>query len=211
MMITLDTLRSRYDLNFTGVLHVGAHFAEEANDYDRIGIKNVWWVEANAALIPIIRKNLLSYPTHQIVQALVYDQDGVDLGFNITNIEGMSSSILPFGTHKLRAPQVVFERREVLTTKRIDTLVEEHGITGVNFLVMDIQGAELWALMGAEKFLSGVEYVYTEINVDELYLGCARLWELDAFLWERGFLRVETSMADGRVGWGDALYIRKPA
>ncbi len=191
-------------------MHVGAHLAEEAGDYQHNGIHNVWWIEANASLIPKIQKTIRNMRGHQVIQALVYDKDGVDLGFNITNLEGMSSSILEFGTHAKKAPHCRFVEQQTLTTSTLDTLTEKHGINGCNLLMMDLQGAELYALKGGETLLEDIDYVMTEINVDELYEDCVRLWELDAWLSERGFLRVETSMAENHVMWGDALYIRKP-
>jgi hypothetical protein len=73
---------------------------------------------------------------------------------------------------------------------------------------MDLQGAELHALRGGVKFLEGVDAVATEINFDELYVGCVRAPELDEFMQLHGFRRVETEMAQNNVGWGDALYLR---
>jgi hypothetical protein len=70
---------------------------------------------------------------------------------------------------------------------------------------MDVQGFELEVLKGATETLKGIDYVYCEINRDEVYEGCAKIWELDAFL--KDFTRVETSWAGG--SWGDAIYIKK--
>jgi FkbM family methyltransferase len=211
MMITLDTLNKKYKLNITGVVHVGAHLAEEAKDYADHGISPVWWIEGNPELIGRIADNVRGYPGNQVVQALVYEADDVDLGFNITNMDGMSSSILDWGTHPLTAPQCVFAKTVTLRTKTLDTIVAEHGITGANLLNMDLQGAEMHALKGAEKLLESVDYIFSEVNVDELYAGCVRLWELDAWLAERGFIRTETCMAENNVGWGDGFWIRRPA
>ena len=62
-------------------------------------------------------------------------------------------------------------------------------------------------LRGAEKVLEGMKCVITEVNMKELYAGCAQIEDFDAFLGERGFMRVCTDMT--RHGWGDALYLRK--
>jgi hypothetical protein len=69
---------------------------------------------------------------------------------------------------------------------------------------MDLQGAELLALRGATETLRSVRFVYTEVNVDELYAGCAQLDEIDEQL--VGFVRMETALTPH--GWGDAFYVR---
>ena len=42
----------------------------------------------------------------------------------------------------------------------------------VNFLNLDIQGAELKALKSLQDYLHKVDYIYTEVNVDYLYVDC---------------------------------------
>lgn len=205
-MVSMADLMLKYPLQITGVLHLGAHTGEEAADYARYGLP-VWWVEANPDLIPELTRNVSQFPNNYVIQALVYDQDNIDLGLNITNVGAISSSILPFGTHAKVAPHCKYVDHKTLRTTTVDTLVAEHGIIA-SFLNMDLQGGEMFALLGAQKFLDGVTDVFTEINVDELYRGCVRIWELDAWLGDRGFLRLETCMAENHVGWGDALYSR---
>lgn len=211
MLVNLDLLRRKYPLNITGVLHVGAHVAEEADDYARHELRPVYWVEADPDLIPTIQANVSQYPDNHVIQACISDEDDTERMFNVTNNErGMSSSLLPLGTHAAVAPQVEYIDAKVLRTTTIDTLVDRHNIRGVNWLGADIQGAEMLMLRGAGRFIEQVDYLFTEINVDELYVGCARLWEMDNWLTDRGFLRVETCMAENHVGWGDALWIRHP-
>jgi hypothetical protein len=52
-------------------------------------------------------------------------------------------------------------------------------LTDVNFLSMDLQGAEGHCLRGATELLANLDYVKTEINKDEVYEVCAKVWELD--------------------------------
>ena len=48
--------------------------------------------------------------------------------------------------------------------------------------------------------------LYLEVSTEELYKGCTILKDLDTFLEDIGFKRVETVMT--RHGWGDALFLR---
>ena len=76
-----------------------------------------------------------------------------------------------------------------------------------NFINMDVQGYELEVLKGATKTLEKVDYVYCEVNRDEVYENNAYVEELDEFLAQYNMERVMTSW-EGQI-WGDALYVRK--
>lgn len=208
MLIPLDRLYHKYDLDITGILHVGAHLAEEAIAYQNLGVTNVVWVEANhdlsIQLQPIVAKF-----NHRLVLAVVSDTDGQEVTFHITQDPqgtSMSSSILELERHKIHAPWVVEHAQRQLRTTTIDTLCRQYHINNCNFLNLDIQGAELLALTGAETFLETCDYVYSEVNTGYVYKNCALLDEIDAFLGHRGFSRVELELT--RAEWGDAFFIR---
>lgn len=208
MLMPLKGLVAKYGMNITGVLHIGAHEAEEAEAYRRQNIKNVWWVEGNPELIPRLEAILRRYPRHKLIQAVMTDVDGDEVTFHVTNNK-QSSSVLEFGTHSVVSPEVEFTHDLQLRTSTIDTIAAQYEIPDtVNFMNLDIQGAELLALKGGERFLEHVDYIYTEINVDELYVGCVRLYQLSDWLGKLGFSLKEKVMA-GDAGWGDGLYIRE--
>lgn len=206
MLLDLNDLISKYHLNITGILHVGAHLAEEAKIYHELGVKKVWWVEGNEDNISRIVTEVEQYGEPNVILALVADEDGKEVTFNITNYDSMSSSILEFGTHPTFSPDTVFVEHRKQKTWTLDTLVRANGIWGVNFLNMDLQGAELMALKGAENLIKELDYIYTEVNCKEVYVGCAQVEQLDALL--TGFDRVETGWVADQ-GWGDALYVRR--
>jgi FkbM family methyltransferase len=203
VLLSLPELIAKHRLRVTGVVHCGARLGEEAESYQAARISNVTWIEANPGVIRELRQHVEPMG-HKVIQALLYDQDDIYVGFHVTNNEGMSSSILQFGTHPTFSPETVFVRELDLLAVTLDTLVAENGITG-NFLNMDLQGAELYCLRGATKLLESIDIVYSEVNTAEVYVGCAKLDEMDAFL--EGFQRVETEMC-GSQGWGDALWLR---
>jgi hypothetical protein len=74
--------------------------------------------------------------------------------------------------------------------------------------LMDIQGAELFALQGAGRTLPYLEIIYSEVNIDEVYKGVPKMHDIDTFLVQYDFARVATSMVPGQ-GWGDAIYVRR--
>lgn len=205
MLMSLPELVEKHCMKIDGVLHVGAHLAEEAETYAQLGVGEVTWIEANPAVIPKILSELHGFANQRVIEALVYAVDGAQVEFNVTNYDGMSSSIFEFGTHPTFSPDTVFVDKLKLVTRTIDSLMKQYDIKA-NFLNMDLQGAELLALIGATEFLYDVDYIMTEVNEDEVYLGCAQVGQLDEYL--DAFNRVATYWVPDQ-GWGDALYIRK--
>ena len=203
MLIDMATLMDRYKPDITGILHVGAHMAEEYEDYSLAGVEKVVWVEANIDLVKKLEEERL--PSHQtVVHAVVGDTNGEQVTFNISN-NGQSSSVLELGTHKTAHPEVHYVDSRKMKTSRLDTIYATMEISGLNFMNLDIQGAELLALKGLGKRLDEFDYIYSEVNREELYVDCCLVDELDEFLSD--FDRVETEWTS--FGWGDAFYVRR--
>jgi FkbM family methyltransferase len=208
MLIPFSHLFEKYELHPESILHIGANSGQEADEYDKLGIKKVVWVEALPDVFSKLVQHVKHRPGHLPLQACVSEEDGDWIKFNVANNQGQSSSILPFGTHSVEHPTVKFTHQIAMQTVRIDTLLMKHGIwiEKGSFLNIDLQGAELLALKGMGRFLDQFASAYLEVNVKPLYQGCALLPEMDSFLAGKGFKRVETKMTGS--GWGDALFIR---
>lgn len=204
MLITLDQIVNKYQMNITGILHVGAHECEEMNDYLKHGINNVYWVEAMPNKVDEMKKKKFN-----IYHAVISDKDNEIVNFNITN-NGQSSSILNFGTHEKHHPHVKIIEQLQQKTMRLDTFIETNNIPmeTINFINLDIQGVELRALKSMGKYLDNIKYIYTEVNTEKVYQDCDLVIDIDNYLKEFGFVRVETKIYS-EYGWGDALYIKK--
>lgn len=209
MLIPYKDICQKYQIQPTGVLHVGAHWAEEAQDYYQNGVQRTAWVEANPSDMMFLISNLQPYSEHWIFNDCISDIDGQEVTLNISNNQGQSSSILQLGTHKTAHPEVEYIRTIEVRTKRIDTLFTEQGLSieDYPFVNIDIQGLELRALIGMGELLHKALYLYIEVNKEELYKECSLVEQIDEYVAHFGFKRVETSWA-GNTGWGDALYIK---
>ena len=207
MLIKLDYLVKKYNLRkkVKGILHVGAHECEEKKDYDSFNFKNVYWVEGMKYKVKMMKEKL---PDVKIFHAVISDKDNEDITLKIAN-NGQSSSILELGTHKEKHPEVHYIAEENHKSKTLKTLIEEEKIDmeNVNFLNFDIQGVELKALKSMGDYLKKIDYIYSEVNTDYLYVDCCLIGEIDEYLKDFDFKRVETKMA-GDTGWGDAFYIK---
>jgi len=211
MLIDFHKAIKKYGFKVDNVLHVGAYNASELSFYKPHGARNIHWIEANKQLCVGLRKRLDS-KLNLVTCAVVSDKDGDTVKFNITN-NTQSSSILELGEHKVLFPGIHYVDTEIRTTSTIDTIMKNTNIDGrVDFLSIDIQGAELLALQGATETLLKTDALLLEVNEVEVYKDCALLPEIDAFLSPYGIERVETGMFSEHPfachPWGDALYIR---
>ncbi|MFM2163660.1 MAG: hypothetical protein RL325_97 [Planctomycetota bacterium] len=207
--LDLPALLARHGISPRGVIHLGAHQGNELDTYLALGCSPIVLVDANPAMIPVIRAKAAGRPGVHVVHAAISDKEG-PITLHITNAE-QSSSILPLGKHKAYYPKIREERAVVVPGKTIDGMLEELGLAAeqFNLLVMDIQGAEFRALKGAARTLPSIEAVLTEYSVVELYEGCALLGDLEDFLAGSGLSRA-SDCAPWHPTWGDAFYIRRP-
>lgn len=201
MLINWTDINKYINKPINGLLHVGAHLAEELSVYNTANISGVIWIEANENRANKVKEIVPN--NHQVICSVVGDENGREVNFNEAN-NGQSSSIFELGTHSIEHPEIYYTNKTKRTTDRIDHLKKIYNIMDFNFVALDIQGAELLAIKGMGELLDNVEYIYTEVNEKKLYEGCCLISDLDNYL--IGFERVITNMTPH--GWGDAFYVR---
>lgn len=205
MFITIDRMKITKPVR--GIIHIGAHECEERRAYlshFAVDDSKIVWIDA---IKEKVDKMKAANKEIVIFNECISNKDGEEVSFMITN-NYESSSMLNFKTHATEHPHVKEVGRILMKTKTLKTLYKEHSLepSNYNFMNIDIQGAELMALQGAGDILNSIDYIYLEVNVQELYEGCCLLPELDAYLSSFGFKRVITELT--KHGWGDAFYTR---
>lgn len=207
MLIDLLSIREKYQIYPQNILHIGAHKGEELDLYRSLGAKNVYWVEANQKLADELMGLTFprELPNNYVECAVISDKVNQEVDFNISN-NNQSSSILELGEHLSLFPDVIYSQTEKRTTSTISSVLKRFGGPKIDFVNLDIQGAELLALKGYKE-ISDAKFIYTEINSREVYKGCALVEQIDEFLMPYGFKRVEIQYWNDHP-WGDALYTK---
>ncbi len=207
MLISLSQLILKYKLDIRGILHIGAHEAEEAGLYSNLGIGKVLWIEGNPALRDILNEKLSPYENQKAIIALVSDVDDQVVTFHLAN-DSQASSILLAKDVNIFHGAIKFDNSINLRSVRLDTLLDwdQKLSRDINLLNIDIQGSELSAMKGLGRYIEKIDYIYTEINLVEIYRDNAKLVDLDRFLARKGFLRKELKLTG--LGWGDAFYLK---
>ena len=224
MFIKVKEIKSTYpNINIKGIIHIGAHNAEEYEAYKEIGVDKQIWVEANPLLAEGIHQRFNDDKDIKVFNEAIYDSES-EMEFKISN-NGQSSSLLELGEHRRFFPTVHYVDKIKVVSKRFDTLVVEEGIdvSEYNFLNVDIQGADLNAIMSFGENIKSMDFIYSEFNTVEVYEGCHLIGEMDEYLKSKGFTRTltheyqmdganetMTPIGAGRIPghWGDALYVK---
>ena len=68
-------------------------------------------------------------------------------------------------------PWCKFEKNIIIETKTLDTWRKEQGVEKIDFIWMDVQGAEIDVIQGGRNALKNTRYLYTEYSNKELYEG----------------------------------------
>jgi FkbM family methyltransferase len=207
MLLNFEFLKKKYNLNISGVLHIGAHYGEEYEIYHRNHIKNIIFFEASPINFNILEQSLKD-KANLVNIALGNEKKKVLLNVE-TNNNGQSNSILKPAKHLIQYPHILFESTIEVDMDRLDDFLETKTIDvkNYNLINIDVQGYELEVFKGSVKTLHNIDYIITEVNRDVVYYDNVLVEELDSFLKPYGFERVETSW-DGNT-WGDAFYIKK--
>jgi FkbM family methyltransferase len=203
MILNYNKIINDSNVKVKGVIHIGAFYGQEKKTYNNLNIKNVIWIEANPHYENIIRDNV---GDDKIIITGIGNVNNT-LTFNVAN-NGQSSSFLEFGTHLEEHPGINFTEKINVPVKRMVDVINEYNISinDYNFLNVDIQGYELEAFKGFDNQLHNFDFIYCEVNVKELYIGCPLIEDIDNYLEKFNFKRVLTDITGH--GWGDAFYIK---
>ncbi len=212
MIITEFLKNERPDYKVGKIVHVGAHWGEEAGAYDEFSPQSVTWIEADPNLFQTLKQrmeeNAANYrATQHVIQAAVSDTDGeTALLYRFSN-DGASNSLFQMlPPHQRKFPSVVPEGEPVdVQTATLDVLLDGHPGVAPDVLVIDGQGSELKCLRGAHKTMQSVRFLECEVSTEALYEGGVLFDELNAYITKLGFVRRTTV-----VPWhGDVVYERK--
>ncbi len=203
MLLSFRNLVRKYNMNVKGIIHIGAHYGEEIPDYIDMGIQDIVLFEPLEENFNILAENVKDLNANIVGHQIALGSKPGKTTMYVSDNEKQSSSILKPKVHLTHHPHVKFPSTEDVEISCLDNF----DTFGYNFINMDVQGYELEVLKGGKETLKKVDYVYCEVNRDEVYENNAYVEELDVFLKGYGMVRKETSW-EGQI-WGDALYVRE--
>lgn len=207
-MFNFQQLMEKHSMKIRGVIQVGAHHGQECAEYSKCGIETMVLYEPHPDSFRTLQDNAAKYPKAiAINKGLGSSKKVIHMQCSKSN-QGMSNSFLIPKDHTEIYPHILFDHTIPMEVDTLDCqmqFIKNEVKSNLNFLSMDVQGFEMEVLLGGENTLSQIDYIVTEINTRPMYENCVMVDELDMFLSQRNFVRVETTNTNN--GWGDALYI----
>jgi len=203
------------------VFDIGACEGEESIRYSRIFPNAfVYCFEPLPKNQKRIVENLKKYNINNVrlIDAALSDEDGecefhVSSGHPETESKSLdwdfgnkSSSLLPPDKHLDRVPWLKFEEKIKVPTRTLNSFLLKNKIQEVDFVHMDVQGAELKVLKGAGKQIEKIKAIWLEVADVSLYKGQATRNTIESFMKESNFYLVK-SLVEGEVG--DQMYLNK--
>jgi FkbM family methyltransferase len=205
MILDLEQIIKKYNFTPCGVIHVGAHHGQEYPLYKKLGFEKIIMFEP----VPHSFDQMMLNTDGKVEAyqcALGNENKKIMMNIEYAN-QGQSSSILKPKLHLTQYPHIKFDelQYEVDMCRLDDLAIETHFC---NFLNIDVQGYELEVLKGAKETLKTIDFIITEVNNDEVYENCAKVADIDKWLYINcGMVRAITNW-EGTT-WGDALYIKQ--
>lgn len=195
-----------------GIFQVGANSGQEIEMFSSMGVESAFLVEPTSEAFTTLKGKAQLYG-FVAIKALVSDVPGERLSLNLASNRGGSSSVLKPSGHLEKFPHVKFTSTETFLSTTVDQLCEKIQLTHephllmIDTLYLDVQGWELRVILGANKLLRQLKYIYLEHFREGLYEESLPLEKYIIHLSSLGF--VLNNCNYNRAHHTDVLFINK--
>jgi FkbM family methyltransferase len=201
------------------IFDVGACEGEDSIRYARLFPQaRIFAFEALPQNQALIRENLARYgvKTVELVPIALSDRSG-EAAFHISsgqppapfagkhwNYGNKSSSLLPPAGAEPLFGWIEFKETITVKCSSLDDFCSQRGLDRVDFVHLDVQGAESLVLDGAVRLLPTIRALWLEVATRRLYRGQKLRAEIEQGMRQRGWVLV---LDEGNGAEGDQLYV----
>lgn len=164
--------------------------------------------------ISLVKKNIAKYSTSNIipVEIALSDKNSI-VDFYVSSGKKTESSIGEWNkSSSLLAPEEVtkiypwlkFEQTVKVKTQTLEDFCVKNSIQNIDFIHMDVQGAELLVLKGAKLKINNIKMIWLEVGNIELYQNQPLKSDIAAFLQSNGFTLIKDAVNHVE---GDQLWV----
>jgi FkbM family methyltransferase len=142
--------------------------------------------------------------------ALLGDKDGKTVPYYTTRCGSDTGNSIFLEQTVYFSKNFLSVRELPMTT--LDTVCQSRGITAVDFLKLDVQGAELVVLDGSRELLKTAEFVLLEVSILQYNAGAPLMADVTRYMDEAGFQMfdiLETHFYGQYLNQIDILYVKK--
>lgn len=125
---------------------------------------------------------------------------------NSSDFGNKSSSLYKPGKTKEVHPWLEFNESITIKTETLENFCTEHKIESIDFIHMDVQGAELMVLEGAANKITNINSVWLEVEKIELYENQALKEDIENFFTKNDFICILNKV--NHIA-GDQLWVKR--
>lgn len=201
------------------ILDIGGCEGEESIRYSRIfPFSSIYTFEPLPKNQKLIAKNITKYKVENIelIPLAVTDEDGntdfyVSSGHPDPNAQfdwdfGNKSSSLLIPQENNNPAWLQFNEKIEVQTISLVSFFKKNKINEVDFVHMDVQGAELRVLKGAKEFVKSIKAIWLEVADIEIYKGQPLRTDVEVFMKANGFYLIQSKMQGVS---GDQFYLNE--
>lgn len=191
--------------NIKGVINIGAHYAEQYDEWVRAGAKNFLLIESVAKNFMELNNRFFDKPNVKLLNMALGNRTGKITMYVDPKHLSFSASIFKPTEHLKDYPDIEFSDKEEVDIDKLDNI--DYDRTLYDHIYITAQGAELEILKGATESLKYIKTIKSQVYRKRLYDGCFITEELTDYLSGIGFELVKIEPRG--ISWDHAYYQRK--
>ena len=182
--------------------------------------KTIYAFEANPVALSICDKTLKKYWMFRdgifLIPKAVWNEEKVIKFYSVQDIKSKPGdkkvnanigSSACFGQTIHTTGEEVIQKEVDVEAVRLDSFCAKNGVSEIDLLCMDIEGAEYNALIGLGDYISKVNFIITELYFKPVRSGQACFDVVEPFLKNKGFILLDT-LNDGNPQYSNFLFAR---
>lgn len=199
--------------NVKYIVEIGARDCRETLAFqDNFSRAEIYTFECNPDTLPLCRERVANISNIHLIEKAVSDKDG-KLTFYQTDNEKTKTSRPdgnPGASSLFKAnpdyPLEKYVQKEItVDSTTLSSFCREVGLSQIDLMWLDIQGAELMALKAAGDYLSKIKLIHTEVEFYKVYMDQPLYKDIRNYLAENGF-RLVTFASFGKYA-ADAIFV----
>lgn len=191
---------------------IGAHRFDELPLVNRLfpSLRHIYLFEPQPGPLAVLHALAESDSRIKVFPVAISDTDGVAT-FNVASNDGESSSLLQLGSHRELFPHVTMQTAIQVPTRRLDSVLKEHGLESPDVMIIDVQGAEYLVLKSlTREVLDQVRLIYAEVSTEAVYESSRPMVEVEALLSPK-FVNIGFASISAAVPvHGNAVFVARP-
>ena len=200
------------------IFDIGACEGEETIKYSLLFPRaNIYAFEPLPGNIELIKANFIKYGIRNasIHQLAVSSKDSIDhfyvssgkpeyLPASDWDFGNKSSSLLEPSKYLIETSFLTFKEKIEVETITLNSFCRKQEIVVIDFIHMDVQGAELMVLEGAKDFIASIKVIWLEVSKIGFYESQPLVQDIKKFMNRNSFVLLKDELHDEQ---GDQLYV----